>query len=108
MKIYISGKITGETHYIEKFSKAYAYLMKKYHKQYKDLKILNPIILTNHLKAGSSWEDYMKICIKELIDCDIIYMLNDWRRSKGAILEHEIASQLKIKIIYQGEIDENK
>lgn len=45
----------------------------------------------------------MKTDIQALVECHQIYMLHDWRSSKGATLEHLIATQLKLKIIYQTE-----
>jgi hypothetical protein len=47
------------------------------------------------------WSDYMRTDIKHLMDCEIIYMINEWFGSKGARIEHELAKQLGLKIIYQ-------
>ena len=47
-----------------------------------------------------SWAEYMKKDIPHLLACDGIYLLPNWTGSKGAILEHHIASQLGMEIIF--------
>ena len=37
------------------------------------------------------WIDYIKFDIKILMDCDLIYMLPNWKDSKGAKIEHDLA-----------------
>jgi hypothetical protein len=43
----------------------------------------------------------MRNDIKHLINCDDIYMLRGWWRSKGARLERHIAKVLGLGIVYQ-------
>jgi hypothetical protein len=43
----------------------------------------------------------MKADLKAMLDCDCIYMLKNWLGSKGAMVEHNLASDLKFEIIYQ-------
>jgi len=43
----------------------------------------------------------MRIDIKALVDCDAIYMLNNWRDSKGANVELNIAQGLGMEIIFE-------
>jgi len=96
MTIYISGKITGlpENEVKQKFESAY-----------QKLKGTGIIISPIHLKhnEAKTWEGYMKTCIKQLMECDTIYMLKDWKDSKGAITEYELAKLLKIKVLYEVE-----
>ena len=40
----------------------------------------------------------MRVAIPELCKCDAIYMLEGWRHSKGARLEHTIARELGMEI----------
>jgi hypothetical protein len=94
MKIYISGKITGiEDEAKVLFENAEIYLKSK------GYKVINPI-KANH-DHDNSWESYMKEDIKLLCDCDEIFMLKNWKESKGAILEHNLSEILKIKINYE-------
>lgn len=93
-KAYISGKISGiEDRAIELFEQA--------EKELIDLGFepVNPMKL-NH-QHDLSWESYMKEDIKALCDCDSIYLLRNYSDSRGALLELAIATELKIKVIYQ-------
>ena len=76
-KIYIAGKITGDSGYKEKFNKT--------QKGFENAgyKVMNPAILPE----GFPWESYMPICYGMIEACDEIAMLPDWRESKGARLE---------------------
>jgi hypothetical protein len=41
----------------------------------------------------------MKEDIKFLLDCDFIFMLDNWQESRGAIIELNLAMNLKIKVL---------
>lgn len=93
-KIYIAGKITGE-HYekiYNKFHKAEIYL---YSLNYS---VINP---TKIIDRDTEWKEAMRVCIKQLVDCDVVYALKDWKESEGATIEIELAKKLGIKILYQ-------
>lgn len=49
---------------------------------------------------GHKWIDFMRNDIAVLITCDEIHMLPDWKESKGANIEHDLALALGIKIVY--------
>lgn len=93
MKIYISGKISGqEKRAARQFSKAEKEILKTGHQP------INPMKLNqNH---DGSWESYMKECIKALCDADILVFLSGWERSKGAQLELRIATELGIETTF--------
>jgi hypothetical protein len=91
LKCYISGKITGIDNYEKLFSDAENYLLSK------GYDVVNPVKL-NH-DHDKSWESYMRVDLKALLDCDAIYMLKNFHSSKGAIIEKNLAYQLGIKII---------
>lgn len=88
-KIYICGKITGmEEEAKQLFENAHCQL------QQMGFEVVNPFLLNhNHDKQ---WESYMKVCIKALMDCNYIYLLPNWRESRGAVLEQQIAQTLNI------------
>jgi hypothetical protein len=48
------------------------------------------------------WYECMCVCVRELLKCDAIYMLNNWRQSKGARIELAVAVELEIEILIQG------
>ena len=91
MKIYIAGKITGDPDYIIKFLKKEITLMKERHI------VMNPAILPKRF----DYEDYMKICFAMVDVCDCIYLLSDWKDSKGAIREKEYAEKQGKIIMYE-------
>lgn len=101
VKVFISGKITGEP--IEecfyKFGEAWEYLS-GLEKEYQIIEIVNPLRLIG-IHFGISHKEAMEICLKELKTCSHIYMLKDWKESKGAMMEHQFALDNGIKIIYQ-------
>lgn len=97
-KIYISGKITGTTDYNQRFNNAELYLMNH---SYCD--IINPALVNSMLPTNTTYQEYMKMSLCMLSMCDTIYMLKDWKDSKGAKLEHEYAKVHNYNIIYESE-----
>jgi len=93
-KVYISGKITGiESEAYNLFDKAEKELCSN------GYIVVNPMLIEhNHDK---SWESYMKACIKSLCDCNAIYMLSNWQKSRGAKIEWELAYTLRLQILYE-------
>lgn len=78
MKVYIAGKITGDMHYVDKFREHEKYLKKQGH-----------TVLTPHrLPEGMTKGDYMRICFAMIDSADVVYLLPDWFKSHGAILEY--------------------
>lgn len=92
-KIYISGKITNNANYKADFEAAELAL------KIAGFQPVNPA--EEHLPDDAIWADYMRHDIKLLCDCDAIYMLNGWRESAGAKIEHKLARKLGIEIIYE-------
>lgn len=94
-KIYIAGKITGEPIYdcVRKFEDAGVELMFDY-----DLVI--PLFLDG-IHFGIEHHKAIEICLEALKECDVIYMMKDWKESKGAKMEHDFAIENGIEIIYE-------
>ena len=95
MKIYISGKISGTdlTETRNRFA-AVAKAMKRI-----DVEPVNP--LENGLSEHDSWEAHMLKDIADLLQCKAIYMLQGWQDSKGARIEHYIATKIGMLIMYE-------
>jgi hypothetical protein len=94
--VYISGKITGlEVAEFEKnFSDAEETL-----KEMGFAEVINPCTL-DHCH-GKTWEEYMLEDIKALFYCDAIYMLSNWKQSRGARIEFFIALEMGKIILHQ-------
>ena len=92
-KIYISGKITNNANYKADFEAAELAL------KIAGFQPVNPA--EEKLPDGATWADYMRHDIKLLCDCDAIYMLDGWQESAGAKIEHKLARNLGIEIIYE-------
>ena len=95
MKTYISGQITGLAIFRaeEIFEEAETFLLLQ------GREVINPMKLSH--EHNRTWEDYMLEDIKHLFECKSIFMLKNWIHSKGAKIEHSIAEQLQLEIIYQ-------
>lgn len=100
MRCYISGAITGVKHADKLFARAEEKL------ELLGYEVVNPYKVGKHLKKVFTiehkvpkYEDYMRCDIKLLIDCDAIYLLENWGTSKGARLEKKIAEVLKMQIM---------
>lgn len=101
-KIYISGRITDNPNYIEQFQECQDFLLTE--------NIFYPInpaatvstICTKLKLQNPSWENYMKIALKLMLDddCYDIVLLPGFWSSRGAMAELRIAFDLKYRIHY--------
>jgi len=91
MKVYIAGKITDNPDYMEQFAEAEKVLKQA------GYAVMNPTILP----AGFEHHEYMKVCLGMVDACKSVYMLNNWRDSKGAKMEHDWALGRGKTVIYQ-------
>ena len=96
MKIFISGRITGLHLSVAKrrFNQAEDYLKRL------GYDAINPMKVTPY-NPQLEWKHYMISGIKELMECESIYLLTGWHESKGARIEFEIAKEMGFKIIYE-------
>ena len=92
--IYISGKITDTTDYMERFAKAQQKL------EAQGFSVINPALVNSMLPKDTPYEDYMKVSFALLDIADAVYMLEGWEDSPGACREHAVASLKKKKILY--------
>ena len=102
MKIYISGKITNNKDYKQKFKNAVYFLIDNKEKLFpneSEITYFNPAEIK--LPDTATWEDYMRYDLKVLLECQAIFMLDGWKESEGAKTEFFIAQKLKLKIFYE-------
>ena len=91
MKIYIAGKITGDSNYQQKFMNARQDLEKR------GYIVISPAVLPEGMTPG----DYMKICFAMIDVADAVAFLPDWKDSAGARLEMEYCKYIGKEIRYQ-------
>jgi hypothetical protein len=59
--------------------------------------VVNPADI--NVDPTKGWEDCMRADIAALVTCDAIALLPGWVHSRGALLEHHIATQLGLQVI---------
>jgi hypothetical protein len=98
-RIYLCGPISGrpEQEYEEHFAQVEAEIKKRAAAEGIALETVSP---PSFPCRDMSWEDALKYCIKQLVDCDGIAALQGWSRSRGCLLELEIAGRLKIPVVH--------
>jgi len=89
---YISGKVTGvpQNLVIEKFGRIEKLL------ESAGYLVINPASM---IPFDMDWYEAMRTCLALLMRCDCIYLLNDWRSSRGATIERALALDMGINII---------
>ena len=102
LTIYIAGAVTsdikehGYLHCYQKFENA----EKTVEKYFPDAIIYNPMKLC---KAEWSWIRCMVVCLWVLIfKCDSVVLLEDYKVSKGALIERDVAIRSNKEIIEIG------
>ena len=92
-KIYIAGKVTGlpQDEVQTKFAD------KQFFLESVGFEVANPITIVNN--AQSTWLEAMRLCIKELVTCDAVYLLPCHTNSRGAIIEKQLADNLGIPCV---------
>jgi hypothetical protein len=101
-KCYISGKITGLTpkQAESNFKRASVDAI------FLGYEPINPYLIVpdgeQPKDEKNTWCWHMKADIKAMMDCEAIFMQSNWRESKGAIVEHDLAKELNFTIIYCG------
>ena len=98
MKIYISGKITGTTDYIERFAAAEEKLTAA------GFVTVNPARVNGELPQETTYDEYMAMSLTMLDMCQAIYMLDGWEDSTGASIEFEKACGTKKMIFFESEV----
>jgi hypothetical protein len=92
LKYYLSGAITKQPDF------------KKYFKDCEDelrgwgiFNIFNPA--ATDWPQDVKWETCMRYDLKNLMDCDVLVLLPNWKKSRGVALEIHIAKKLGIRIV---------
>lgn len=90
-KIYLSGKISGDPNFKEKFAQKAKELTEQGHL------VFNPALHPDMF----TWEQFMELDLKALANCDSIYLLDDWKDSRGAKIEYDEALRLGKEVLFE-------
>lgn len=91
MKVYLAGKITGDSNYREKFAAAAKKLEER-----AGVTVISPAVTPEGLKKA----DYMRICFAMLESADAAVFLPDWEDSPGAQLEKHWCEYVEKKMVF--------
>lgn len=92
MKTYLAGPMTGHPDLNFPLFHAEAQRLRAIGHD-----VVNPAEI--NVDPAKGWEDCMRADIAELVTCQAIAMLPGWQQSRGASLEHHIATQLGLQVI---------
>jgi nucleoside 2-deoxyribosyltransferase len=92
-KVYISGAIAG--HVLAERKAAFKAAERELAEM--GFSPVNPF--DNGVPDEAHWRAHMRADIALLVQCDMIYMLRGWELSKGAKLEHDVATSCGIKVL---------
>lgn len=86
-KIYLAGPMTGIADFNYPLFNATAAKLRA-----KGFVVENPA--ENPAPANNDWHLYMRMSIRQMLTCDMVVLLPGWSGSRGAAIEHEVATQL--------------
>ena len=95
MRVYISGPITKDKDFYEKFNNAETKLKEA------GYEVVNPAKIGVLLPTSFTHGDYMDIDYALMQKCEVIYLLKGWKTSLGAVNELSYARQRGMKILYE-------
>ena len=92
MRIYIAGPMTGipELNF-PAFHAAAAQLRSYGHE------VVNPAELNPG--TGKTWAECMRVDIAQLVTCDAVVLLPGYERSRGAMIERDLALKLEMRVV---------
>lgn len=97
--VYISGAISTVDPLIAKAEFSLAEAEAK--RLFPGYSVYNPYKVGMALPDDWTYDQIMNLDLAVLEDCEVIYMLDNWRISKGATIEHTFALDHDIQIVYQ-------
>lgn len=94
-RAYISGKISGIPNGNKSLFETWEHRL-----QDKGYMVLNPHRICDHLDPKTtSWEEYMRVNVPEMLKADKVVLLPNWKDSEGAIWEFFVATRFGIPVL---------
>jgi hypothetical protein len=92
--IYIAGKVTGTP--IHATTTKFGEAQKKL--EAKGFEVINPLVIVSEKGNGwhTDWQTAMRLCLIEMMKADAVYLLPDWKDSRGAKIEKQLADDLEL------------
>lgn len=97
MKIYIAGPMTG----IEDFN------YPAFHAEAGRLRAIGHDVLNpaeNPVPPCGTWTGYMRMALRQLVECECVVLLPGWIDSKGAVIERNLAQALGMPVRVASEV----
>lgn len=91
MRLYLSGAITSDPNYREKFARMQAKLEAEGHQ------VISPLILPEGLEQN----EYLHVDYALIDICEGVYFMKDWKLSQGANKEWHHAIRENKKVLYE-------
>lgn len=49
--------------------------------------------------CGGTWTGYMRMALRQLVECDVVVLLPGWTDSRGAVIERNLALALSMGVL---------
>ena len=102
MKIYLSGSISNDSGYMDKFV-TYKRMLKIL---YPEATVISPVTDVNHSGHDQSWKSYMRADIEAMKTCTHIALIPGWHNSRGAKIEYWLAKRWGFSVIKLSDLGE--
>lgn len=95
LKVYVAGKVSGlpREEVVANFARHAAYVRQAAGRK------TNIVLPINLCSPDWSWWRCMRVCLRALRTCDAIYLMPNWKKSKGARIERLVAKWYGITIV---------
>ena len=91
MIVYLAGPMSGYDDFNRPAFDAAATFLRE-----RDYTVLSPAELFDH--TDLSWDFYMRASIRLMLNADAVVLLPGWEKSRGAVIEHDLAYGLEMGI----------
>lgn len=92
MRVYIAGPMTGLSEFNYPAFNAMAARLRAL-----GYEVANPA--ENPTPPCKSWLGYMRLALKQMVDCEVVALLPNWEESRGARVECGLARDLGLRIV---------